>query len=290
VFVAQVRDKQLAYSELQARMLDEEQRRKKARKIISILRYHLGVDDLSGLTVVDLGCSVGWFVEEAAVAGATPVGVDIDAPGLAIARRERDPRCSFVSTDGSALPFEDESIDVIVFNHIYEHVVDPDAVMSEIRRVLKPGGIAYLGLGNRLGVIEPHYRLPFLSWLPQSLADRYIRASGQADTYYEQFRTLHGLRRLAGGLYVYDYSFTLVANPGAFEADDVVGNVSGAVGRRLGRRGRAWVRWLLPTYIWIAAKSPRGAAGTSLTPAPEPLETQLVMAPQVGADRAATSV
>ena len=288
--MAQVRQKQLAYSELQARMLDEEHRRKKARKIISILRYHLGRNDLSGLTVVDLGCSVGWFVEAAAVAGATAVGVDIDAPGLARARRERDARCAFISADGSALAFPDESVDVIVFNHIYEHVVDPDAVMAEIRRVLKPTGIAYLGFANRLGVVEPHYRLPFLSWLPQSLADRYIRASGQADTYYEQFRTLHGLRRLAGGLYVYDYSFTLVANPGAFEADDVVGSLSGAVGRRLGQRTRAWARWMLPTYIWIAAKSPVGVASASLHPAPEPLETQLVLAPPTETDAVATAV
>ena len=278
--MTQVREKQLAYSELQARMLDEEGRRQKARKIISILRYHLGVEDLSGLTVVDLGCSVGWFVEAAAVDGALAVGVDIDAPGLARARRERDPRCAFISTDGEALPFEDESVDVIVFNHIYEHVVDPDAVMSEIRRVLKPTGIAYLGFANRLGVVEPHYGLPFLSWLPQGLADRYIRASGQADTYYEQFRTLRGLRRLAGGLYVYDYSFTLVANPEAFAAGDVVGDVAGAIGRRLGGRTRRWARWLLPTYIWIAAKTPVRPAGTSLRPAPDPLATHLVMVPE----------
>jgi ubiquinone/menaquinone biosynthesis C-methylase UbiE len=276
--VAAVREKQLAYSELQERMLDEEQRRQKARKILSVIRYHLGRDDVAGLTVVDLGCSVGWLVEAAAVDGARAIGVDIDVPGLATARRERDPRCSFISTDGEALPFEDESIDVVVFNHIYEHVVDPDEVMAEIRRVLRPEGIAYLGLGNRLGVIEPHYRLPFLSWLPQSLADRYIRLSGQAETYYEQFRTLPGLRRLTGGLYVYDYSFTLVANPELFAAGDVAGPAATAVGRHLGRRGRQVARWLLPTYIWIASKTPTRPRATGAVQPPEPLETRLVLA------------
>jgi SAM-dependent methyltransferase len=273
----QVRQKQLAYSELQARMRDEEQRRQKARKILSVVRYHLGRDDLSGLTFLDLGCSLGWLVEAATVDGAHGIGVDIDVPGLTKARRERDPRCTFISTDGEALPFQDESLDVVVCNHIYEHVVDPDAVMTELQRVLKPDGILYLGLGNRLGVIEPHYRLPFLSWLPHPAADRYIRLSGQADSYYERFRTLPGLRRLTGGLYVYDYSFTVVANPELFAAADVAGPMSSAVGRHLGRRGRQLARWLLPTYIWIASKTPTPPRGSGALQPPEPLETRLVL-------------
>ena len=273
-----VREKQLAYSEIQERMRDEEQRRQKARKILSVVRYHLGRDDLAGLTFLDVGCSLGWLVEAATVDGAHGVGVDIDEPGLAKARRERDPRCTFLSTDGESLPFDDESLDVVVFNHIYEHVVDPDLVMAELRRVLKPDGILYLGLGNRLGVIEPHYRLPFLSWLPRPVADRYVRLSGQADTYYEHYRTLPGLQRLTGGLYVYDYSFTVVANPELFAADDVAGPTSAAVGRHLGPRSRQLARWLLPTYIWIASKTPVAPRGAGASQPPEPLETHLVLA------------
>src|SRR3954453_9921005 len=263
-------------------MRDEEQGRQKARKILSVVRYHLGRDDLAGLTFLDVGCSLGWLVEAATVDGAHGIGVDIDEPGLAKARRERDPRCTFLSTDGESLPFDDESLDVVVFNHIYEHVVDPDRVVAEIRRVLKPDGILYLGLGNRLGVIEPHYRLPFLSWLPRPLADRYVRLSGRAHIYYERYRTLPGLRRLIGGLYVYDYSFTVVANPELFAADDVAGPMAAAVGRDLGRRGRQLRGWLLPTYIWIASKPPTRPRATSAMQQPEPLETRLVLADPEG--------
>ena len=76
----------------------------------------------------------------------------------------------------------DGSVDVCVFNHIYEHVVDPDAVMAELHRVLADERVLYLGLGNRLGVMEPHYRLPFLSYLPRPMADRYMRVTGRATT------------------------------------------------------------------------------------------------------------
>ena len=270
---------QLAYSELMDTMLDEEHRRGKARKILAVLRHFLGRDELSGLVVADVGCSAGYIADELSSAGASRVlGFDIDVPGLGKAQQRFGGHVQFCCASGDRLPLPDQSLDVVVFNHIYEHVVDPDLVMAELRRVLKPDGILYLGLGNRLGVIEPHYRLPFLSWLPRPVADRYVRLSGQANSYYEHYRTLPGLQRLTGGFYVYDYSFTVVANPELFAADDVAGPTSAAVGRHLGPRSRQLARWLLPTYIWIASKTPVAPRGAGASQPPEPLETHLVLA------------
>ena len=80
---------QLEYSEFQAAMLDEDKRRRKAAKIISVLAHFLGRDAaepgqiLSGLTVGDVGCSAGFIADELAAAGARhTLGVDIDVPGL----------------------------------------------------------------------------------------------------------------------------------------------------------------------------------------------------------------
>jgi SAM-dependent methyltransferase len=41
-----------------------------------------------------------------------------------------------------------------------------EALLDEVWRVLKPGGLAYLACPNRYSLVEPHYRLPFLSWFP----------------------------------------------------------------------------------------------------------------------------
>jgi ubiquinone/menaquinone biosynthesis C-methylase UbiE len=110
----------------------------------------------------------------------------------------------FVLGDGERLPVADGSLDVIVFNHIYEHVVEPDAVFTELHRVLAADGALYLGLANRLGILEPHYRLPFLSHLPPPLADFYVRLSGRGDKYYERLHTRPTLRGLARGFTVWD--------------------------------------------------------------------------------------
>ena len=77
------------------------------------------------------------------------------------------------------LPFADESFDVVITNHVIEHVGDLSAQrhhLDEVHRVLRNTGVGYLAVPNRWGLIEPHFRLPFLSWLPQSLSDLYVKA------------------------------------------------------------------------------------------------------------------
>src|SRR4051812_20809944 len=99
------REKQLAYSEIQAEMSRVETRLIKAAKIQAVLDHFLGEGWAEGAKFLDIGSSVGWTVEAAAQRGAISIGVDIDVPGLARAKRERDPRCFFACADGEQLPF-----------------------------------------------------------------------------------------------------------------------------------------------------------------------------------------
>ncbi|MGI5486080.1 methyltransferase domain-containing protein [Microtetraspora malaysiensis] len=273
---------QLEYSEFQSAMLDEEKRRRKAAKIIAVLGHFLGAQDparpLAGLTVADIGCSAGFIADELAGAGASRTfGVDIDVPGLRKAAERFGERVEFVCADGGALPFPDGSIDVLVFNHIYEHVVDPDAVIKDMHRVLSDDGVLYLGLGNRLGVMEPHYKLPFLSYLPPAAADRYVRAFGRADSYYERYRTRGGLRRMLRDFHVWDYTFPVLASPEQFAGGELF---PGAVGRAakgtLERAPRTALQALLPivpTYLWVATRRPRRPRGPALPQPPAPVRT-----------------
>jgi SAM-dependent methyltransferase len=257
------RDPQLAYSDLQPAMHDEAGRRKKADKIIAVLTHFLGRGDLSGLRVLDLGSSTGYIADELRRAGGSVAGIDIDRPGLSAAE-QRFGLGTLLCTDGARMPFADESFDVVVFNQIYEHVVDPDAVMAEIRRVLAPAGAAYLGLGNRLQVIEPHHKLPGLSYLPTPVADRYLRLAGKGDHYYERFRTKPGLRRLCAGLTVWDYTRTVLAESRRFAADDMV------PARLADIPPIAWtiVEPIIPTYLGVGSKSTRPPAGQPTRVAP----------------------
>jgi SAM-dependent methyltransferase len=263
--MAKERAPQLAYSEFQGAMLEEDKRRRKAAKLISIVQHFLGRDDLSGLTVADVGCSAGFISDELAAAGAErAIGIDIDVPGLQKANERFGERVAFVCGDGERLPFPDRTFDVIVFNHIYEHVVDADAVVKELHRVLADDGVLYLGLAQKYGIIEPHYKLPFLSYLPYGLADRYVRASGRADMYYERFRSRSGLRTMLKDFNVWEYTFSVIAEPSRFHDDN---ELPGPVAK-LGPKGVRALLPILPTFLWVATKGSRSPAGPALVDPP----------------------
>ncbi len=102
------------------------------------------------------------------------------------------------------LPFVDETFDVVLSNHVIEHVGDVRAQrthLAELRRVLRPGGVGYLAVPNRWMLVEPHYGLAFLSWLPRRWRTSYLQARKKGHVYdcepLEPGR-LEGLLRDAG--------------------------------------------------------------------------------------------
>lgn len=92
----------------------------------------------------------------------------------------------FRRVSGTELPFPAESFDVVLSNHVIEHVGPAPAQLhhlQEMRRVLALDGVGYLAVPNRWMLIEPHYRLLFLSWLPRSWRTAYLRMSQRGDRY-----------------------------------------------------------------------------------------------------------
>lgn len=111
----------------------------------------------------------------------------------------------YLPVKGVDLPFDDERFDVVISNHVIEHVGDDEAQLAhlrEIRRVLKADGLAYLAVPNRWMLTEPHYRLAFLSWLPRRWRSPYLRWSGKGSFYDCEPLELRQLERMlaAAGL------------------------------------------------------------------------------------------
>jgi ubiquinone/menaquinone biosynthesis C-methylase UbiE len=93
-----------------------------------------------GDRLLDLGCGEGHFVAAARAAGAEVVGVDIAEAALERARvlvPGADLR--LVEPDGS-LPLAHAAVDVVWCSEVLEHVPDTIALLTEVRRVLRPGG------------------------------------------------------------------------------------------------------------------------------------------------------
>jgi len=107
-----------------------------------VVRQALG--DVSGLSVLDLGCGTGRHALWLAAAGARVSAVDFSEGMLTEARRKPGASAvSFLVHDlHQPLPFEAAAFDRIVSGLVLEHLSDLGAVFGEARRVLKPGGRA----------------------------------------------------------------------------------------------------------------------------------------------------
>lgn len=107
----------------------------------------------------------------------------------------------FTQVDDVALPFPDASFDVVLSNHVIEHVGDSGQQarhLAELARVLRADGIGYLAVPCRWMLVEPHFKLPFLSWLPQPVADAYVRWAGKGSHYDCRPLTVQGLEAMLG--------------------------------------------------------------------------------------------
>jgi len=106
---------------------------------------------------------------------------------------------AFQQVAGVELPFADAGFDVVVSNHVIEHVGDAQAQarhLSEIRRVMKPDGVGYLAVPNRWMLTEPHYRLKFLSWWPHRWRTPYMKLMGKGEFYDCEPLELRQLERM----------------------------------------------------------------------------------------------
>src|SRR3546814_16590652 len=84
---------------------------------------------------------------------------------------------SFHLVHGPQLPFADDSFDVVLSNHVTEHLGEQSeqlAPLSELRRVLPSGGIGYLAAPNPRTFVGPRYPLAFLSGAPHAWHRAYL--------------------------------------------------------------------------------------------------------------------
>jgi uncharacterized protein YbaR (Trm112 family)/SAM-dependent methyltransferase len=101
------------------------------------------------LRILDVGCGDGAATALLAerAHGHTVVGADWSQMALERARR-RGLTLLRASLDGCGLPIPDQSLDVVVFSEVIEHLVDTDAALDELVRVLRPGGSLLLSTPN----------------------------------------------------------------------------------------------------------------------------------------------
>jgi SAM-dependent methyltransferase len=139
-------------------------------------RFVLDFAKRRGGRILDYGCGAGRVVQAGRLAGLEIYGADVYYGGSNTrAEVEQAGLLGDVirEFDGGRLPFDDASFDVVVNNQVMEHVDDLDAVLSEIDRVLKPGGVVLSIFPSGDVFREGHIGIPFSHWLARDSKPRF---------------------------------------------------------------------------------------------------------------------
>lgn len=96
----------------------------------------------AGLSLLDVGCGPGTITADfaARLAPGRVLGVDASPDVIAAARRDY-PALAFATGDVYHLQFRDASWDIVHAHQLLQHLADPVAALSEMRRVVRPGGV-----------------------------------------------------------------------------------------------------------------------------------------------------
>lgn len=105
------------------------------------------VGDCRGGSALDLGCGDGRYVARLQRLGLDAVGIDLDRNAVA---RTSNQRGRLAVADGERLPFDDQSFDLVLAHRILYLISRPRRMLSEIERVLRPGGRFVFSVSNVL--------------------------------------------------------------------------------------------------------------------------------------------
>lgn len=221
-------------------------------------------DALAGRLILDLGCGMGGLSTALALSGARVQPLDFN-PHYCEITRLRGTRyglsLSPVNAAGEALPFPDARFDIIMCVDVLEHVADPERLVAEVSRCLRPGGLCQITAINRFAFRDPHYHARLVNWLPRRLAEGYLRLAGRAKESARfadrqslaemHYYTYGGLRRLLAR-----HGLTGVVESGELKLKRRLGGWKGLL-QRCGLAGVAYKTYRTlyqSTYVCMAVK------------------------------------
>lgn len=177
----------------------------KVHEKVALLQRFAG--DIRGASLLEVGCGFGLFVAVTRTQyGAHSFGIEPDGPGfgdsIRIARRVVQrygvtPRV-LAAAIGERIPMRSNSFDLAYSTNVLEHVQSPSTVLTEVARVLRPGGVAQMVVPNYGSFWEGHYGMFWPPYTPHWLGRLIVQAVGRDPSFVDtlQLVTLRGLRQV----------------------------------------------------------------------------------------------
>jgi SAM-dependent methyltransferase len=165
--------------------------------LMHIATYRFAEPFVRDRRVLDYGCGSGYGSARMAELAASVDAVDVAEGAIAHARGHY-PRANlrFRAIDPAApLPYADGSFDTVLSFQVFEHVVDTDHYLGEIRRVLAPGGTLLLVTPDRSTRLLPLQR-PWNRWHVREYGANSLKAAMQRRFGDVQLQSMSGRREV----------------------------------------------------------------------------------------------
>jgi 2-polyprenyl-3-methyl-5-hydroxy-6-metoxy-1,4-benzoquinol methylase len=169
--------------------------------------------------LLDVGCALGFMLGEAKAAGWDPTGLETSPFAAEYAAQQTN--CPVISGTLQQANFESGCFDVVTLMDVIEHVAEPRGLMSEIYRILRPGGVLF--------VITPNFGSLFIK-LYGPLA--YGVGTEEHVTYFQPSTISHLLRQANFRQVITGSKDLYAANLGRLLGLNRDANIKGAFGNR----------------------------------------------------------
>ncbi|WP_339352575.1 class I SAM-dependent methyltransferase [Acinetobacter beijerinckii] len=222
----------------------------KAQKIEQLLQFKLNSQTLK---ILEIGCGSGgisYYFAHHKKLKCEVYAVDV------YDNRQETEGYRFTLVESTALPFADEYFDIVITNHVIEHVGEEKEQLHhlfEIKRVLKQTGQCYLAVPNRWMLIEPHYQLKFLSWLPHSLRTPYLKFMGKGNFYDCEPLELKQLENMLTHVDFHFHNLSVEATKATFNIEKSNSSITWLI-NKIPNAILAIFRFIIPTLIYRLKK------------------------------------
>jgi ubiquinone/menaquinone biosynthesis C-methylase UbiE len=113
-------------------------------------RYALAMEYVHEKIVLEIACGEGYGTSLLAQKARCVIGVDIDKKTIDRAKEKySSPNITFIEGKAESIPLEDHSVDVITSFETLEHTANHSDFLSEMKRVLRPGGLVIISTPDK---------------------------------------------------------------------------------------------------------------------------------------------
>lgn len=170
----------------------------KIEQYIKTTKHNMPIKDIA----LENGSGLGFFIDGFSSYFNALIVLDFSLAYLILAKKIIEERRLFnvtlVCGSVERLPIQSDAIDFIHSNNVIEHVANQEAMLTEAKRVLKPGAMLFVLSPNRFSLyFEPHFRLPGYGFFPEPIRRRIIRKMQKRDIDDISLLSLGELRELA---------------------------------------------------------------------------------------------